>query len=48
MKQHHRWSIDEMEMMIPWEREIYAGLLQRFLEDERDKQKADAAKMRRK
>tara|TARA_Y200000002_G_scaffold309853_1_gene266420 strand:- start:38 stop:238 length:201 start_codon:yes stop_codon:yes gene_type:complete len=48
MKQHHRWSIEEMEMMIPWEREIYAGLLQQFLEEERDKQKAEAAKMRRK
>jgi len=48
MKQHHKWSIGEIELMIPWEREIYAGLLQRFLEEERDRQKAQDAKMKRK
>ena len=48
MKQHHKWSIDEIELMIPWEREIYAGLLQQFLEEERDRNKAQEAKMKRK
>ena len=47
MKQHHKWSIDEIEMMIPWEREIYAGLLQRHLEEERERNKAYEAKMKR-
>tara|TARA_B100000925_G_C21885995_1_gene420643 strand:+ start:665 stop:811 length:147 start_codon:yes stop_codon:yes gene_type:complete len=48
MKQHHKWSIDEIETMIPWEREIYAGLLQQYLEEERDRNKAQESRMKRK
>jgi len=36
--QHHKYSLTELEEMIPWEREIYLTLLQQFLEDEKLKQ----------
>ena len=36
MIQHHKWSLTELEDMIPWEREIYVGLLINHLEEERE------------
>ena len=38
MIQHHKWSLTEIENLIPWERDIYVGMLQQYLEDERLKQ----------
>jgi hypothetical protein len=32
--QHHKYSLTELENMIPWEREIYIGLLQQYIEEE--------------
>ena len=36
--QHHKYSLTEIENMIPWERDIYVGLLQQHLEEEKLKQ----------
>ena len=33
--QHHNYSLTELENMIPWEREIYIGLLINFLDEEK-------------
>ena len=30
----HRWSLAELDSMLPWEREIYVSLLVQFLEEE--------------
>jgi len=35
MMQHHNYSLTELENMVPWEREIYLGLLTTYLEEER-------------
>ena len=35
--QHHNYSLVELEDMIPWEREIYIGLLMNFLKEEEEK-----------
>jgi len=35
MMQHHHYSLTELEEMMPWEREIYIGLLVKHLEQER-------------
>ena len=37
LKQHHNWSIDEIENMIPWEREIYVTMLKQYIEEENRK-----------
>ena len=34
--QNHSWSLFELESMMPWEREIYIGLLIKHLEDEKE------------
>lgn len=35
--QHHGYSLTEIENMIPFERDIYVGLLQNYLEDEKER-----------
>ena len=37
MMQHHKDSLTELENMIPWEREIYIGLLMQYLKEEEEK-----------
>lgn len=32
--QHHKYSLSDLEEMIPWEREIYVSLLQQYIEEE--------------
>ena len=41
MMQHHKYSLEEIENMLPWEREIYIGLLTKFLEDEKERLKKE-------
>ena len=44
--QHHKYSLTELENMIPWEREIYVGLLMRYLEEEKEKMQKVFSKMK--
>ena len=32
--QNHSWSLFELEDMLPWEREVYVGLLIEHLEEQ--------------
>jgi hypothetical protein len=41
MMQHHKDSLEEIENMLPWEREVYIGLLSKFLEDEKERVKKE-------
>ena len=35
--QHHKYSLSELEAMIPWERDIYISLLTQYIESENEK-----------
>tara|TARA_X000000368_G_C22687016_1_gene560805 strand:+ start:329 stop:457 length:129 start_codon:yes stop_codon:yes gene_type:complete len=35
--QHHKYSLTELENMVPWEREIYVNLLVQHIKDEQEK-----------
>ena len=37
--QHHKYSLTELENMIPWERDIYVSMLIQYIEDENQKLK---------
>ena len=37
--QHHKYSLGELEGMLPWEREIYVDLLATHIKEENEKQK---------
>jgi hypothetical protein len=34
LMQHHKYSLSDLENMIPFEREIYLTLLQQYIEEE--------------
>ena len=34
LMQHHKYSLTELENMIPWEIEVYLTLLQQYIEEE--------------
>jgi len=39
LMQYHKYSLTEIENMMPWERDVYVGLLQAHLEEEELKEK---------
>ena len=34
LMQHHKYSLTELENMIPWEKEIYLAFLQQYIDEE--------------
>ena len=44
--QHHKYSLTELENMMPWEREIYLGLLIEFVKEENKRIETENAKMK--
>ena len=46
MLQHHKYSLEELENMLPWEREIYLGLLVEFIKEENKRIEKQNQKMR--
>jgi hypothetical protein len=41
LMQYHKWSLWEIEGLIPWERDIYVTLLQQHIEEENLKQQSN-------
>ena len=44
--QHHKYSLTELENLLPWEREIYVGLVIEHVEEENRKMEEQQRKMR--
>ena len=36
--QHHKYSLSELENMMPWEREIYVDMLMEHIKEENKRQ----------
>lgn len=36
MVQHHKYSIDELESLLPYERDIYVDMLLTYLNDKKE------------
>ena len=34
LMQYHKYSLTELENMMPWERDIYTSLLEQYIEEE--------------
>lgn len=45
--QHHKYSLSELENMLPWERDIYVTLLIQYIKEENEKIKQRNAERRR-
>ena len=37
--QHHKYSLEELDNMMPWEREIYVGMLNEHIREENERVK---------
>ena len=44
--QHHKYSLTELDNMMPWEREIYVGLVVEHVEEENRKMEEQRKKMK--
>jgi len=44
MMQHHKYSLTELDNMIPYEREIYIGLLIKYIREENERIEKENAK----
>lgn len=44
--QYHKYSLTELDNMLPWERDIYVNMLMRHLEEENERIKALNSKKR--
>ena len=40
LMQHHKYILTELDNMIPWERQVYIDMLVKFLEEEKERLKA--------
>ena len=46
MMQHHKYSLTELENMMPWEREIYMGLLMQWIKEENERIEKEKSKQK--
>ena len=47
LMQHHKYSLDDLENMIPFERDIYIMLLSQHIEEENDRIQQQKSKRKR-
>ena len=47
LMQHHKYSLTELDDMIPWEREIYVNLLMKWIKEENERIKEEERKSKR-
>ena len=45
LMQHHKYSLTELDNMMPWERDVYVNLLLAFIQEEERRQKAESNRM---
>ena len=41
---HHKYSLTELDNMIPWEKDVYVGLLSNHIKEENEKRRREAMK----
>jgi hypothetical protein len=42
--QHHKYSLTELDHLIPWEKEIYVNMLVNYIKEENEKRRREAQK----
>jgi hypothetical protein len=45
--QHHKYSLAELENMMPWEKTVYVSMLLKYIEEENEKIKQQNLARRR-
>ncbi len=39
--QHHKYSLTEIEAMLPWERDVYVSLLINYIKEENERKRKE-------
>ena len=47
MMQHHKYSLTELDNMIPWERDIYVNLLVKHIAEENERIQREQTRSRK-
>jgi len=42
--QHHKYSLTELDNLLPWEKEIYVNMLTNYIKEENEKRQREAKK----
>ena len=42
--QHHKYSLTELDNLIPWEKEVYVSLLTNYIKEENEKRRREGMK----
>ena len=42
--QHHKYSLTELDSLLPWEKEVYVNLLTNYIKEENEKRRREAMK----
>lgn len=48
MTKEHNFSLTELENMLPWEKQIYIGLLVNYIKEQNEKMEQEQAQMKAK
>ena len=39
--QHHKYSLTELDNLLPWEKEIYVSMLSNYIKEENEKRRRE-------
>ena len=42
--QHHKYSLTELDNLLPWEKEVYINLLSNYIKEENEKRRREGMK----
>jgi len=42
--QHHKYSLTELDNLLPWEKEIYVTMLSNYIKEENEKRRRESQK----
>ena len=42
--QHHKYSLEQLDNMMPWEKEVYISMLSNYIKEENEKRRREGMK----
>jgi len=42
--QHHKYSLTELDNLLPWEKDIYVNMLSNYIKEENEKRRRESQK----
>jgi len=42
--QHHKYSLTELDNLLPWEKEVYVSMLSNYIKEENEKRRREGMK----